>query len=208
MKLYEFPPTRSIRARWALQELEVPFEAVRVDLTQGEHQHAAFKKINPAGKLPALVDGDLTLNESGAILLYLGEKYAERGLLPRDLRSRAEHSRWLLFTITELEQPLWRIARNKTVYPAAERVPADIPRARKDFSDMAAVVEAHMRDRQYVVADSFSMCDIALAYTLDWANEEKLLADCPALHAYMERLYQRPRAPMRIAQALRLIGKG
>jgi glutathione S-transferase len=208
MKLYEFPPTRSIRVRWALQELELPFEAVSVKLTTGEHQQAAYKKVNPAGKLPALVDGDTTLTESGAILLYLGEKYPERGLIPKQLAERAQHNRWLLFTITELEQPLWRIARNTAVYPAAERVPADIPRARKDFLDMAAVIEAHMRGRQFVVGDSFSMCDIALAYTLDWANESQLLADCPALSAYMERMYTRPRAGLRIAKAFAQLREG
>jgi glutathione S-transferase len=201
MKLYEFPPTRSIRVRWALQELGVPFEAVTVDPTKGELQQAAFKKVNPAGKLPALVDGELTLTESGAILLYLGEKYPEHGLIPRDLAERAQHYRWLLFTITELEQPLWRIARNTNVYPEAERVAADVPRARKDFSDMVVVLEAHMRGRQFVVGDSFTVCDIALAYTLDWANMCELLGDCPTLSAYLERMYKRPRAGLRIAEA-------
>jgi Glutathione S-transferase, N-terminal domain len=64
MKLYEFPPTRSIRPRWMLQELEVPFESIRVDLPKGEHRSPAFLKLNPAAKVPVLVDGDLVLNES------------------------------------------------------------------------------------------------------------------------------------------------
>lgn len=208
MKLYEFPPTRSIRVRWALQELGVPFEGITLNLVAGEHQQPAFKKVNPAGKLPVLVDGDETLTESGAILLYLGEKYPERGFVPRTLTERAQHNRWLLFTITELEQPLWRMARNTNLYPPAERVAADIPRARKDFLDMAAVLEAHMRGRQFVVGDHFSMCDIALAHTLDWANEVQLLADLPALQAYMERMYQRPHAGPRIAEAFKQLNAG
>ena len=93
MKLYEFPPTRSIRPRWMLQELEVPFESIRVDLPKGEHRSPAFLKLNPAAKVPVLVDGDLVLNESVAIVLYLADKHAEKGFLPRDPKSRAEMDR-------------------------------------------------------------------------------------------------------------------
>jgi glutathione S-transferase len=66
MKLYEFGPTRSLRARWTLQELGVDFEPVRVNLQAGEHQRPQFLRINPAGKIPVLVDGDMVLTESVA----------------------------------------------------------------------------------------------------------------------------------------------
>ena len=90
MKLYEFAPTRSIRARWALQELGVGFEAVTVNLMAGEHRDPRFLAINPAAKLPVLVDGDRVLTESVAIVLYLAEKYPDRGLIPTDLQQRAQ----------------------------------------------------------------------------------------------------------------------
>src|SRR5262245_26774537 len=106
MRLYEFAPTRSIRARWTLQELGVDFEAVTVNLIAGEHRSPAFRAIAPAGKVPVLVDGDVVLNESVAIAVYLAEKHPEKRLLPTDLAGRAEANRWLLFTATELEQPL------------------------------------------------------------------------------------------------------
>src|SRR5215470_15115452 len=112
MKLYEFAPTRSIRVRWTLQELGVEFESVIVNMIAGEHRKPEFLKINPAGKLPVLVDGDLLLTESVAIVLYLADKYSEKGLIPAALAQRAQLYRWLLFAATELEQPLWRIARH------------------------------------------------------------------------------------------------
>ena len=59
MVLYEFAPTRSIRPRWVLQELEVPFDSVNVDLKNGENRNSEFLKINPAGQVPVLIDGDL-----------------------------------------------------------------------------------------------------------------------------------------------------
>jgi glutathione S-transferase len=202
MTLYEFAPTRSIRVRWTLQELEVPFEAQTVNLVKGEHRSPGFLAINPAGKLPVLVDGGLTLTESISIVLYLAEKYPEKGLLPDGLMGRAELNRWLLFTTTELEQPLWRIARHTALYPAPRRLAGEVALAREDFTAMAQVAEAHMEGREFVVGDRVTVGDFVLAYTLDWANEIGLLEGCPALEGYMERMYRRPHAAPRIADAL------
>jgi glutathione S-transferase len=159
MRLYEFAPTRSIRARWTLQELDVEFEAVTINLIAGEQRSPAFLKINPAGKLPVLVDGDTVLTESIAIVLYLAEKYPDKGLIPIDLQERAQLMRWLLFTTTELEQPLWRISRHTAIYPEDKRLPAEVALARDDFAPMAKVVEEHMSGRQFVVGDTVSVAD-------------------------------------------------
>jgi glutathione S-transferase len=204
MKLYEFAFTRSIRVRWALQELGVDFEAISVNLLVGEALRPEFLKLNPAAKLPVLVDGDLVLTESAAIVLYLAEKY--RRFLPTDVRGRAEVNRWLLFTVTELEQPLWRIAKNRNLYPEEQRLAADIPLASQDFRRMAEVAEKHMQGRRFVVGDDVTVADFVLAYTLDWANEVKLLDRSPQLVAYMERMYARPKAPKRIAQLRAALG--
>lgn len=202
MRLYEFGPTRSIRARWTLQELGVPFESTTVDLPAGDHRTPEFLRINPAGKIPALVDGDTVLTESVAIVLYLADKYPAKRLIPADAAARAQVYRWLLFAVTELEQPLWRIARNSFIYPEAQRLPADVAIARREFTEMATVLDDHLRGREFVVGDRVTVADFVTAYTLDWANEETLLAELPALAAYMERMYARPHAPQRIAQAL------
>jgi glutathione S-transferase len=199
MKLYEFGPTRSIRARWTLQELGVPFEAVPVNFQAGEQRRPPFIELNPAGKVPVLVDGDFVLTESVAIVLYLAEKYPEKGLLPGDLKLRGEVYRWLLFAATELEQPLWRIARHTRLYPEDQRLPGDIPLARSEFKAMAEVLEKHMQGRQFVVGDSVTVADHVLGYTLDWASMVELLDGFPALVAYVTRMYERPNAPMRMA---------
>jgi glutathione S-transferase len=107
-----------------------------------------------------------------------------------------------MFAATELEQPLWRIARHTALYPEDMRLPAELPIARQDFADMAAVLETHMKDRQFVVGDQVTVADFVMAYTLDWANEARLLGEFPFLLAYLECMYARPNAPPRIAQAL------
>jgi glutathione S-transferase len=205
MKLYEFAPTRSIRARWTLQELGVDFEPIVVDLVAGDHRRPEFLQVNPAGKVPVLVDGGLVLTESIAIVIYLAEKYPARALFPTDPLERAEANRWLLFTTTELEQPLWRIARHTAIYPERDRLPADVTLAGKEFRAMAEIVEQHMQQRQFVVGSTVTVADFVLAYTLDWGNEVKLLDHCPKLLAYMEEMYARPHAPMRIAEAFKSI---
>ena len=205
MKLYEFGPTRSIRVRWTLQELGVEFESIPINLLAGEHLQPKFLKINPAGKIPVLVDEDLVLTESVAIVLYLADKYSNKGLIPTDLKERAQVNRWLLFAATELEQPLWRIARNTTLYPEDQRLPADVILASQEFKAMAAVLEEHMQRRQFLVGDAVTVADFVAAYTLDWANEDRLLDDCPRLLAYMKRMYARPNAPQRIAEAFAAI---
>jgi glutathione S-transferase len=201
MKLYEFGPTRSIRARWTLQEIGVPFEAVTVDLMRGEHRKPEYLAVNPAGKLPTLVDGDLVLTESVAIVLYLADKYPEKRLAPTDARGRADHLRWLLFVATELEQPLWRISKHTALYPPEQRIAAEVENARKDFSSMIGVLDDHLADRSFITGDGVTVADFVTAYTLDWANEVKLLDDRPRLVAYFERMYARPHAPERIAKA-------
>src|SRR5438132_37126 len=201
MKLYGFPPTRSIRVLWTLRELDVEFEFISVDPTKGEHRRPEFLAVNPAGKLPVLVDGDFVLTESVAIVLYLAEKYPKKGFLPTGLRARAEVNRWLLFTATELEQPLWRIARHTHLYPIEKRLAAEIPIARQDFLDMAAVMEKHLETRPVLVGENVTVADFGAAYTLDMASLVHLLEALPNMRAYMERMYARPKAPQRIAQA-------
>lgn len=202
MRLYEFGPTRSLRVRWVLQELGVDFESVTVNLMAGEHRRPEFLKLNPAGRVPVLVDEDLVLTESVAIVLYLAEKYPHKGLVPTDIKQRAQVNRWLLFAATELEQPLWRISRHTALYPEHLRLPAEVSLARQDFTDMIAVMEEQMQGCQFIASNMVTVADFVCAYTLDWANKVRLLDGCPQLLQYLERMYARPHAPLRIAAAL------
>jgi glutathione S-transferase len=215
LKLYGYPPTRSIRVLWALNEMGVEFEFVNVDPAKGDQRSPEFLALNLTGKLPVLVDGDFVLTESVAIVLYLAEKYPERGFLPTGLQARGDVYRWLLFAATELEQPLWRIQRHTVGYPPEKRLVAEIALARQDFLDMAAVLEKHMNGRQFLVGGSVTVADFVAAYTLDMAtvvrlrpNEPKLLANLPRLRAFLDRMYQRPKAPPRIAEALASLPDG
>ncbi|OJA22585.1 glutathione S-transferase family protein [Burkholderia ubonensis] len=203
MKLYGFAGTRSQRALWGLKELDADFEFISVNLLEGEHKRPEFLRLNPAGKVPVLVDGDLVIPESAAIVLYLADKHPQKALLPVDLAARAQAYRWVMFAVTELEQPLWRITRHTMLYPPDKRLPADIALAREDFVNMAAILDRHLDGRAFIVGDALTVADCVTAYLIDWANELKLIDAFPQLQAYLERLYARPNAPQRIADARR-----
>lgn len=201
MKLYGFAGTRSQRALWGLKEVDADFEYVSVNLLEGEHKRPEFLRLNPVGKVPVLVDGDRVIPESAAIVLYLADKYPEKALLPVDLDERAQVYRWTMFAVTELEQPLWRITRHTMLYPPGKRLPADIELARDDFTTMAAILDKHLEAREFIVGDRLTAADCVTAYLIDWANEFHLIDAFPRLRAYLERLYARPEAPQRIADA-------
>lgn len=202
IKLYGTPPTRALRVMWLLNELGLDYEMLPVSILQGENRQPDFLALNPAAKVPVLVDGSLVLTESAAIQLYLAEKHPEAGFIPEMLEDRAQMYRWIFFLMTEIEQPLWRIVRHTFIYPEEKRLPQDIVLAKQDCLDMVAVLERHMQGREFMVGDRVSVADFNAAYTLDWANEERLLEDAPSLKAYLKAMYARPKAPPTIAEAL------
>jgi glutathione S-transferase len=202
MKLYGAPPTRALRVIWLLNELGLEYEMLPVDLLQGENQQQDFLTLNPAGRVPVLVDGSLVLTESAAIQLYLADKNPEAGFIPAAVEDRAQMYRWIFFLVTEIEQPLWRIARHSFVYPEEKRLPQDVSLARQECVEMVAVLERHMEKREFMVGDRLSVADFNAAYILDWANEEKMLDGAPRLREYLRSMYARPTAPPTIAEAL------
>jgi glutathione S-transferase len=126
MKLYGAPPTRALRVIWLLNELGLKYEMLPVDVLQGEAKSQELRTLNPAAKVPVLVDGSLVLSESAAIQLYLADKNRQAGFIPEAVEDRAQMYRWIFFLVTEIEQPLWRIARHTVLYPEEKRLPQDV----------------------------------------------------------------------------------
>ena len=201
IKLYGTPPTRALRVIWLLNELGLEYELHPVDLMQGEAARPPFRELNPAAKVPVLVDGDIVLTESAAIQLYLADKHSQAGLIPETVEGRGQMYRWIFFLVTEIEQPLWRIARHTFIYPEDKRLPQDVDLARQECLQMVAVLERHMKEREFMVGDRLSVVDFNAAYTLDWANHAEMLGDAPRLREYLATMYARPTAPPTIAEA-------
>lgn len=193
MKLYGHPNSRATRALWALEEVEAEYEYIHVDLKTGQGRIDSYLAINPAGKVPTLVDGDLVITESAAICLYLGDKFPESGLVPPiGSTERAECYRWVSFAISELEQPLWTIAKHRFVLPEEKRVSAILQTAFWEFSIAAGVLAKGMADRQYAAGETFTAADILLGHTLAWARSTRIELGHDSLNAYADRILDRP----------------
>src|SRR5262249_40698298 len=104
MKFYYWPRSSATRAHWALEELGIPYEKIRLDRDKGFHRSPEFLAINPNGKIPALEDDGGKLFESLAIILHLGDKYgAERGLFPAPgAPERGEAFSWSIWAVVQL----------------------------------------------------------------------------------------------------------
>ena len=210
IKLYGTPPTRALRAMWLLNELDLAHEIVPVDIGAGENRTPEFLALNPAAKLPVLVDGDLVISESAAIQLYLADRYGDRfpggGLIPVTAEDRARMHHWLFFLMTEIEAPLWRIALHSFLYAEDEKSEDEIALAKRDGRGMIAVLEQHMQGRDFIVGERVTVADFNAAFTLDWANEEALLDEAPTLRGYLDKMYARAKAPVTIAEAMAELG--
>lgn len=202
MKLYEYSATRSIRCRWLLEELEVPFEAIEIDLSEGAHHSEEFLQINPNGKIPVLTDEKITLFESAAICTYLADKFSDKNLIPQQgTPNRALYDQWMFFCMTELEQPLWTITKHTFLYSEEKRSRAAISLAMEDFAPVAKLLDDYLKDRHYMIGNTFSVADIMICHTLIWAfaynftKHLNLLDGKPSLIRYIKFISQRERLP-------------
>jgi len=191
-KLYYVPRTRATRPRWLLEELGVPYELVRLDPKKGETRSPEHRARQPLGHVPALEDGDVRIFESGAICLYLAERYGEGKLLaPAGTAARAEAYQWFAFALTELEPPLAEISAEQR-RPEGQVDAARIEAAKERFRAAAKAVDGALEGRTYLLGDTFSAADVVLGAVLSWGKFAAGLDGLPRASEYLARLKARP----------------
>lgn len=191
MKLYGYRNGRTLRPLWALEEVGAAYEYVEVDLFRGEGREPWFLAINPGGKLPVLDDGGTIITESAAICMHLAEKHPESGLLPpAGTMERTQCYKWMSFILTELDAPLWTIAKHRFALPSERRVPAVIETAAWEFRANIKILEAEIEREPYLVAGAFSVADILAGHVVLWAKSARLPV-AKALDRYLEDLQKR-----------------
>ncbi|QDE84703.1 glutathione S-transferase family protein [Myxococcus xanthus] len=196
MKLYFFQQSRATRVRWMIEELGIPYELAPVDMMKGEHKQPTYLKVHPLGALPAIEDDGAPLFESAAIIMHLADKYPEKNLAPPvGTNERGEYYQWILFAMTEMEQPLIAIAQHTLFLPEAMRSGDAVARAHKRCREVASVLEKHMTGRNFILGNTFSAADVVLGGVLHFAKRiEQISDDMPMLRAYLNRLLERPAA--------------
>jgi glutathione S-transferase len=159
MQLYHFPSPNPQKVTFALRELGLECYILPIDLTKGEQRAPEFLAINPFGRVPVLVDGEVKLWDSNAILAYLGEKVGR--LWPGNAAGRADALRWLFFLAQHISPPASDLAFNKIVAKLSG-VPADqdaIARAEKALPGVVAIIDGHLGGRSWMLANDFSLVD-------------------------------------------------
>jgi glutathione S-transferase len=194
LTLYHAAQSRSVRPRWLLEELGVPYEVKRLSLSAGEHKKPEYLKLNPNGQVPTLVDGDLALFESGAICQYLTDKFPEKGFAPPvGTPDRGRYYQWIHYAMSGIEPPAVTIFMHTIMKPEAERLPQLVGPARETLLAAVGVVDQALAGREWLVGDRISTADVMLGSTLVWCSMMGLIDDrTPTAKAYLERIAQRP----------------
>jgi len=193
MKLYYSPQTRASRPRWLLEELGVPYELERLDMSAGDHKKPAYLAIHPHGSLPALEDGDVRLFESAAICLYLTDRFLEKGLAPKPgTPERGLYYQWMIYAMATLEPLVLKVATHTRFLPEEKRIASEAADGRSRFAEVGGVLSRALEGKEYLVGNRFGAADVPTASILIWSRSLGLLDDFPVLQEYAKRCKERP----------------
>ena len=194
--LYYWTTPNGHKITMFLEEAGLEYRIHPVNISKGEQFDPAFLKIAPNNRIPAIVDqapadglAPLSVFESGAILLYLGEKTGK--LLPKDLRGRTEALQWLFWQMAGLG-PMAGQNHHFSQY-APEKIPYAIERYVKETNRLYGVLNKHLADRQFIVGDDYTIADIAsYPWIVPHERQGQTLADFPHLKRWFEAVAARP----------------
>jgi GSH-dependent disulfide-bond oxidoreductase len=195
--LYFWPTPNGHKISIFLEEAEVPYRLVPVNIGKGDQFAKEFLAISPNNRMPAIIDhepreasaGPISVFESGAILLYLAYKYQR--FLPADTRSRFEVIQWLMWQMGGLG-PMLGQNHHFTQY-APEKVPYAIDRYTKETNRLYGVLNKRLADRPFVAGSEISIADMAIAPWIKPAIQGQNIAEFPHLERYLEVLNARPK---------------
>jgi glutathione S-transferase len=191
LELYEWPPTRSQRAKWMLEELSIDYVSHKVNMHKGEQNTKEYKTVHPLGFVPAIKTDHYTMIESVAIVLQLIDEHPNRNLAPLPgTPERAAYYQWCVFAAAELDSPLMMYFDNTMRpiehlrAPAIKHDPELAERGRFDFDLRAEVLSSTLWERDYLLPSGFSGADILIGHSCFMATVMDLINDYPVLKAY------------------------
>lgn len=176
----------------ALEELGLPYRVHALSLPSLEQKKPEFLKINPNGRIPAIIDreaGNFAVFESGAILIYLAEKTGR--LLSSDPKTRSRTLQWLMFQMAGVGPMMGQA--NVFFRYAPEKIPYAIERYQKESRRLLEVLDTRLKEAEYLAGDEYSIADIA---TYPWVSSHEWsgisISGLEHLSAWTERLSARP----------------
>jgi len=185
--LYHHPFSRAANVVWALEELGLPYELRFIDILKGAQKAPDIVALNPMGKVPILLDGDIVVTEAAAIGLYLADRYSLGKLAPLpDDPARAAYLRWSLFSPSVIEPAVTAKAAG------AQFKPGQVGWG--TYESVIPSMESAIAGRSYILGDRFSMADCIFGGAVRYTLRFKLIEPTSLFTAYAERLAARPAA--------------
>lgn len=186
MKLYWSPRSRSFTTLWLMEETGEPYERVLTDISTGANKTPEYLAINPMGKVPALVDGDVSMAESAAICAYVADRYPQAKLAPAlgDPR-RAKYLQWLFFAPSCIEPAILQTYL-KLEIPASS---AAWGSATQTFD----VLDQALAEGPWLLGDDFTAADVAIGAGMNFAIRMfKMIPTRPNFDRYLDACAARP----------------
>ena len=193
MKIHHAPNSRSVRALWLFNELDLPYELEIYPLGDKSMRTPEYLKVHPLGRVPALEDGDLTIFESGAIVQYVLARYGNGTMVPNTASpDYPTYLQWLHYA-EGMIMPQINIIVVETIFlPEERRNQTNVDRATKLLTRMLTAVDMHLLDREFL-AGEFSGADIMTGHACIVSGRLGAdISDKPNVAAYIDRLEARP----------------
>ena len=185
LTLHYHPYSRAAGTLWALEEAGQPYALEVVDILQGAQKQPGLLSLNPMGKLPTLVDGDVVVTEAAAIALYLADRYAPGRLAPAlDDPRRGTYLRWSFFTPAVIEPAVMARSSGWEV--------KEVSAGWGSYAAMVAAAHSAIAQGPYLLGEQFSMADVVFGGMLRFLMSFQQIEPTPAFTAYVGRLDQRP----------------
>jgi glutathione S-transferase len=183
---------RSDRVRWLLEEMGIPYNNHWLKKSAGEMNTPEYRKLNPMGRVPTIVDGDIIMSESAAVCIYLADRYSYGTLAPKmeDVSLRAEYTKWMVFSVGSLESVIARMFTHVNT-PEETAVTHNFVKEQSEFFKL--VLNPVLEKQDYILASGFSAADIMLAAVIPGA-QDYLVTNNPPIQKYMDRMMARAAA--------------
>jgi glutathione S-transferase len=190
IQFYGAPMSSSGRTHLMLEETGVPYDYHRVNLRDPEAK-AAYLAINPGGKIPFLIDGDLAIPESVAINFYLAETYAP-AMWAKDVKDRARIYAWSLWSISTLQHEELRVLHHTMIVPTEHRSAFEVETGKKNTQRYLDYLDAQLPASGFLVGGAYSVADLHVASVVNLAVSMWGAKLGPKAQAWFDPIKARP----------------
>ena len=192
-KLYYYPLNASMAPHFILEELQTDFELILVDRKSDAHKKADYLALNPAGRIPTLVDGQQVVFESAAICMYLGEAHPAQALLPQvGTPQRAAFLQWMMYLTNTLQAELMVYFYPQRHCNDSSHISGIVAAQEERIANILALLDTQLKNQTFLIGEQLSVCDFYLFMLAVWADELKRPPlSFEYLGSYLRRLAKR-----------------